>query len=143
MLELNASYIADAIIETKEKRFNEDSTTVDEVNIIKQIIQKRIEQKNLKVKITDGFFKKYFSIINGIITKIDKETESLKQYISSIEIREAIYDEDFVYLCLCEILINNVDKKSPFDCNIDKENIRKKLEMFNESLKRGEEKWNI
>ncbi len=61
-LELQTGYIADAIMETKKKRFNEDFTTVEEVNIIKQLMQNRIQQKNLNVKFVDTFFERYFYI---------------------------------------------------------------------------------
>ena len=116
-LELQSGYIADAIMETKRKRFNEDFTTVEEVNIIEQVIKKRIEEKNLKVKIVNAFFERYFDIINGVITKADKETESLKIYISDIEIRETIYDENLIYLCLCEILINKLHNSIKHTCS--------------------------
>lgn len=42
-LELQIGYIADAIIETNKKRFNEHFTTMEEVNIIKEVMKKRIE----------------------------------------------------------------------------------------------------
>lgn len=118
-LELQTGYIADAIMETKKKRFNEDFTTVEEVNIIKKLMQNRIQQKNLNVKFVDAFFERYFDIINGVITKADKETPSLKPYISDMEIRETVYDEHFIYLCLCEILIcklNNSIEHTCYNC---------------------------
>lgn len=97
-LELQIGYIADAIIETNKKRFNEHFTTMEEVNIIKEVMKKRIEQKSLKVKFINTFFEKYFDITNGVIIKTDQQTESLKPYISNLEIRETIYDEDFIYV---------------------------------------------
>lgn len=119
-LELQTGYIADAIMQTKKKKFNEEYTTIEEVDIIKQVIQKRIQQRNLKVKIVDGYFERYFDIINGVITKADKETISLKQYISDMEIGDTIYDEQFIYLCLCEIIadkLNNSIEHSCYTCN--------------------------
>lgn len=116
-LELQSGYIADAIIETKRKRFNEDFTTMEEVNIIEQVIQQRIKEKDLKVKIVNDFFKRYFDIINGVITKADKETESLKFFISDIEIRETIYDENLIYLCICEIIINKLNNSIEHTCS--------------------------
>lgn len=116
-LELQTGYIADAIIETKKKRFNEEFTTIEEVSIMKQLIQNRIQQKNLNVKFIDVFFKRYFDIINKVITKADKETESLKYYIADMGIREIIYDEDFIYLCLCEILICKLNNSIEHTCN--------------------------
>jgi len=116
-LELQTGYIADAIIQTKKNRFNEQFATIEEVNVMKEVMQKRVEQKELNVKFVDAFFKKYFDIVNGVITKADKETESLKVYISDIEIRQAIYDEDFIYLCLCEIMIDRLTNSLDHTCS--------------------------
>ena len=117
-LEVQNGYIADAIMQTKKKMFNEEFTTVDEVDIIKQVIEKRIEEKKLNIKFVDFYFERYFNITNGIITKIDDETESLKHYISGstmeemIERQETIYDENLIYLCLCEIMINKLNNST-------------------------------
>ena len=116
-LELQSGYIADAIIETKRKRFNENFTTMEEVNIIKQVIEQRIKNKNLNVKIINAFFRKYFNIINGIITKADEETKTLKVFISGKDIQETIYDENLIYLCLCEIRINKLNNSIKHTCS--------------------------
>ena len=123
-LELQSGYIADAIIETKRKRFNENFTTMEEVNIIKQVIEQRIKNKSLNVKIINSFFRDYFSIINGVITKVDEETETLKVFISgkniqeTTEIRETIYDKNLIYLCLCIISkLNNSIRHTCSTCN--------------------------
>ncbi len=116
-LELQTGYIADAIIQTKQQKFNEKFTTIEEVNIIRQLIENKIQQKNLNVSFCDGFFKKYFCIINGVITKEDKKTVSLRPYISDIEIAKTIYDEDFIYLCLCEIMIEKLNNSIEHTCH--------------------------
>lgn len=122
-LQLQTGYIADAIMQTRKKKFNEKFTTIDEVNIIKQVIEKRIEEKSLNVKFVDGFFERYFEITNGIITKIDEETVSLRQYISATtmdemrEIQETIYDENLIYLCLCEIMTNKLNNSIEHNCS--------------------------
>ena len=121
-LELQTGYIADAIMQTRKQKFNEEFTTIEEVNIIRQVIENRIQQKNLNVTFVDGFFQKYFDIINGVITKADKETVSLKKYISgrtmdeTAEIQETIYDENLIYLCLCEIMTNKLNNSVEHDC---------------------------
>ena len=103
--------------------FNEEFTTLDEVDIIKQVIEKRIEEKKLNIKFVDFYFERYFNITNGIITKIDDETESLKHYISGstmeemIERQETIYDENLIYLCLCEIMINKLNNSIEHNCS--------------------------
>jgi len=116
-LELQIGYIADAIIQVKKSRFNEEFTTMEEFNIIKQVIQKKIEQKNLNVKFVDAFFKGYFDVIEDVIIKVDKDTESLKMYISDTEIKELIYDEEYIYLCLCEIMINKLSNSIEHTCS--------------------------
>ena len=122
-LELQSGYIADAIIETMRKRFNENFTTMEEVNIIKQVIEQRIKNKNLNVKIIDAFFRNYFNIINGIITKADEKTKTLKFFISgkdiqeTTEICETIYDENLIYSCLCEIIINKLNNSIKHTCS--------------------------
>lgn len=122
-IELQNYYIADAIIQTKKKRFNEQFTTLEEVNIIKQVIEKRIKEKKLDLKFADCYFEKYFNIINGIITRIDKDTENLKSYISGrtmdemIANQEIIYDENLIYLCLCEIMINKLSNSIERSCH--------------------------
>lgn len=121
-LELQTGYIDDAIMQTRKQKFNEEFTTIEEVNIIRQVIENRIQQKDLNVTFVDGFFQKYFDIINGVITKADKETVSLKQYISgrtmdeTTEIQETIYDENLIYLCLCEIMINKLNDSIEHTC---------------------------
>ena len=122
-LELQSGYIADAIIETKKKRFNENFTTMEEVNIIKQVIENKIKSKNLNVKIIDAFFSRYFDIINGVITKANEEEITLKTYISgkdiyeTTEIRETIYDENLIYLCLCEIIVSKLNNSIKHTCS--------------------------
>lgn len=115
-LELQIGYIADAIIETKERRFNENFTTVQEVAIVKQLIEKRIQQRNLKTKFVNGYFERYFDIINGVITKSDQETKSLKFYISDRKLRKTIYDEQFIYISLCEILLYKFNNSIEHTC---------------------------
>lgn len=44
-LELQTGYIADAIMQTRKQKFNEEFTTIEEVNIIRQVIENRIQQK--------------------------------------------------------------------------------------------------
>lgn len=121
-LALQNGYIADAIMQVRKKKFNEEFTTLEEVEIIKKVLEKRIEEKKLNIKFVDGYFERYFNITNGIITKMDKETASLKQYISgttmdeTIEIQRTIYDENLIYLCLCEIIINKLTNSVEHTC---------------------------
>lgn len=101
----------------KKNRFNEEFTTIEEVNVMKEVMQKRIKQKELNVEFVDAFFKRYFDIISGVITKADNQTESLKVHISDVDIRETVYDEDFIYLCLCEIMINRITNSMDHTCS--------------------------
>lgn len=114
-LELQSGFIADAIIDVKKKRFNEAFTTTHEVDIIRQIMQIRMNQKELNVKFVDGYFERIFNIINGIIMK-DKD-DSLKSGIGILEVRETLYDEEFLYLCLCEIMMHKIGNGIKHTCN--------------------------
>ena len=80
-------------------------------------MEKIIEKKNLKVEFVDVFFERYFDIINGAITKADNKIESLKIFISDSEISKTIYDEKFIYLCLCEIMINKLNNSIEHTCS--------------------------
>ena len=105
-LKLQTGYIVDAIIQVKKNRFNEEFTTIEEVDMIKSLIQKRFNQKGLNVKFVDTFFTRYFNIIDGVIIKASKESESLEVYICDEEVYKIIYDEEFIYLCLYKIMLN-------------------------------------
>lgn len=116
ILELKIGYIADVIIEIKKKRFNEDFTTEEEVELIRQCIEKRVNKNNDVTKFTYAYPKKSFNIVNGVITKVNNDSEILKASISDEKIVEMIYDEDFIYLCLCEIMINKLYNSIDHTC---------------------------
>ena len=65
---IQTGYIADAIIETKKKKFNDEFTTVEEVSIITKILEQQFLKKQLSVGIVDTYFDVYFEISNGVIT---------------------------------------------------------------------------
>lgn len=119
---IQTGYIADAIIETKKKKFNDEFTTVEEVSIITKILEQQFLKKQLSVGIVDTYFDVYFEISNGVITKIDKETDSLKQCIigknkeETIEIQNIVYDEELIYLCLCEIMLSKLNNSVVHSC---------------------------
>ena len=81
ILELPIGYIVDFVIDVKKKKFNECFVTLEEINIISQLIQKRIEKSNLSVKVTEVFFRKNFNIVNGIITRTNNLQGNLKEDI--------------------------------------------------------------
>ena len=113
---LELQVIVDFIIQVKKKRFNEEFTTLYEVNIIKQLIEKRFERKGVNVEIVDVISKKNFNVVNEIITKSNNFSYNLKEIISNETIREIIYDENFIYLCLCEIIIDKLNNSIEHTC---------------------------
>ena len=113
ILELQTGYIADVIIDVKKKRFGEDFVSLQDCLIVRQLVQQRINRKGLSVKIVDGFFEEFFEVQNGVIIK---NGDSLKKYICNKEIRDLIYDEQFIYLCICEIMLNKLDNSIEHTC---------------------------
>lgn len=114
-LELQTGYIADAIIDVKLGRFGEKFASVQEILTMQELIEQRLKNKGLKVKFIDTFFSNYFRVDNNVVTKYD-ESESLKKYISNKEIRKTIYDYDFIYYCLCQMLINKLNNSIEHTC---------------------------
>lgn len=114
-LELQTGYIADAIIDVKLRRFGEKFASVQEILIMQEVMEQRLKSKGLKVKFIDEFFNDYFRVDNNVVTKYD-EAESLKKYISNKEIRKTIYDDNFIYYCLCQILINKLNNSIEHTC---------------------------
>lgn len=115
-LELQTGYIADAIIDVKLKKFGENFTSMDEVLIMQELIEQRLKNKGLRVKFIEAFFSNYFKVANGVITKYE-ESKILKEYISNEEIRKIIYDEEFIYFCLIQMIINKLYSSVEHRCD--------------------------
>ena len=115
-LELQTGYIADSIIDVKLKRFGEKFASIEEVLIIKKLMELRLKKQGLEVEFIDRFFSNYFRVDNGVITKFE-ESNTLKAYLSDKEIKEIIYDNNFIYYCLCQILINKLNNSIEHKCN--------------------------
>lgn len=114
-LELQTGYIADAIIDVKSERFGERFTSIQEVLIMQKLIERRLKKKGLRVTFIDAFFSDYFRVDNDVITKC-YESETLKNYIGNREIRKTIYDDNFIYYCLCQMLINKLNNSINRTC---------------------------
>ena len=114
-LELVTGYIADAIIEVKKEKFRENFATIQEVSIIRKLIEQRLNEKNIPVlflnSIGNGF---NIDIDNDIITKTTKET--LKISLNE-DLAKIIYDSSFIYYCLCQILINKLNNSIEHACD--------------------------
>lgn len=113
-LELKTECIIDSIINVKQKRFGEGYVSIEDVLIIERIIELRLKRKNIEVEFTENLFD-YFRIDNQVITRINN-TENLKKLISEDEIKEKVYDESFIYYCLCEMLIEKLDNSMEHTC---------------------------
>ncbi len=108
-------YIVDAIINVKIEKFGERFVSVDEVLVMKKIMELRLAKKKLKVEFRDEFLSSYFRVDNDVITKCDNDI-ALKD-ISDEEVRQVIYDEKFIYYCLCQMLINKLNNSMEHSCN--------------------------
>lgn len=114
--ELQLGYIVDAVIDIKIEKFGERFVSVQEVLIIQKLMELRLKNKGLRVKFIDLLFlNNYFRIDNDVITKLD-EIKTLQSYISNEEIRKIIYDKEFIYYCLCQILINKLNNSMEHNC---------------------------
>lgn len=114
-LELKLGYIADAIIDVKKERFNERFATIEEIFIIRDLMKLRFKRKNQQLLTTDYFFDGYFRVDNDVVTKTNDES-SLKPYIGDQKIIDLIYDNDFIYHCLLEILNNKINNSMEHTC---------------------------
>ncbi len=117
-LELPIGYIADAVLDVKVKRFHEKFVSIEDVRIMQKLLASRLKKNGLNVKFVDLFFNDYFRIENEVITKYDS-LKNLQKYIPNKKLRKAVYDEDFIYYCLCQmeiIKINNSVEHTCFNC---------------------------
>ena len=111
-VEVKLDYIIDVIIKVKNKRFNEHFTTLEEVEIIKELIEKRMLKNNIIIKFINSFSKRNFSLINNILIKLNGE---YIQYDLD-DIMKIVCDEKFIYLCLCEIIVNKLNNSIEHNC---------------------------
>lgn len=112
-VEIKLDYIIDSILKVKNKRFNENFTTLEELEVIKKLIERRIIKNNISIKFTELFSKKNFSLINNILFKTNtKELEYISDNIMGL-----IYDENFIYICLCEYKVSKLNDSIEHNCS--------------------------
>lgn len=114
ILELQTANIADVAIDVKRKRFGENFVSLKDCLLIKEFVYKRLMLKGLFVKFIDDFEDEFFLVQNGVIVK---KVNSLMKNISNREIKNLIYDEEFIYLCLCEIMLNKLNNSIEHNCS--------------------------
>lgn len=112
---IKLDYVCDSIIEVKKKKFNEDFTNFEELEIIKKVIIKKIERNNLNITLKNDISKKNFNIINTLIFKSNKFSLDSNN-ILNIDIKNIIYDEEMIYLCICEIMMNKIYNSLEHNC---------------------------
>lgn len=114
VLKLQIAYVADVVIDVKKKRFGEEFVSLKDCLLVKQLVCNRLKMMGLLVEFGDEFFDESFIIQNGVITKSGC---SLQNDINNMAIRNLIYDEEFIYLCLCEIMINKLNNSIERNCS--------------------------
>lgn len=113
-VELTVKYIADAVIEVKKERFGEDFVSIDELIIIKKLIELRFKKMGYDANFGDVIFSSHFRIDNGVVAKTNLLT--WEKGIEDEQVREIIYDKEFIYYCLCQILINKLNNSMEHNC---------------------------
>lgn len=113
-LEFNVKYIADAIIQVKSERFGETFASFNEVLIIEKLIELRLKENGYDVSFGDVIFSGSFCIDNGVVTKLNNLT--CEEEINDKQVRKMIYDKEFIYYCLCQILINKLNNSMEHTC---------------------------
>lgn len=109
---LEFSYVVDAIIWVKQKRFNENYASVDECILIKQKMQQALNEYRENVIITDNINYSWFHIDNVITV-----TDDTIRFNLNNDLYQIVYDEAFIYMCLCEIMLDKLAKS--MQCNQD------------------------
>lgn len=109
---LEFSYVVDAIIWVKQKRFNENYASVDECILIKQKIQQALNEYRGNVIITENINYSWFHIDNVITV-----TDDTIRFNLNNDLYQIVYDETFIYMCLCEIMLDKLAKS--MQCNQD------------------------
>ncbi len=114
-VELTVKYIVDAVIEVKKERFGENFVSIDEVIIIKKLIELKLKKLGYDADFDHVMFSSQFCVDNGVITKSNNLT--WEKEISDKQVRKIIYDKEFIYYCLCQILINKLNNSMEHNCN--------------------------
>lgn len=117
---LERTFVVLSIMNVKIKYFNEDFVTLSECNAVTKQLKSRLIESKIGIIITDEINRDYFDI-NGeiILKKVNIEDIQEANFINPI-IANVIFDEKFIYNCLCEIkveeLINTLER-SCTNCN--------------------------
>jgi len=112
-LELSIEYIIDVALDVKIKKFKEKFVSLEDCFILKEWMQQRFDRKGLNVKFINEFSADFFIVQNGVIVRKDY---TLKSSISDRTIEKLIYDEEFIYLCICQIMINKLNDSIEHTC---------------------------
>ncbi len=100
---MEKSYVVAAILWTKYLNFRESFVTFEECNIVSHLLQKKYNEVDMNVCITNVIDSDYFKVEEGIITinkvkNIDLQSIQYRYqgYISNIDILITLWDENFI-----------------------------------------------
>lgn len=113
-LELSIKWIIDSVIIVKKERFGENFASIAEVIIIKKLIELELKSLGYDVNFAHTMLDSNFHVDNDVITKTNNLT--FENEISDEQIRNMIYDKEFIYYCLCQILINKLNNSMEHSC---------------------------
>lgn len=111
-IEIKLDYIIDTIIKVKNKRFNENFITLEELEVIKKLIEKRMAKNNVSIIFSEMFSKRNFTLINNVLIKLNEK----KLEHTSSDIMNIICDENFIYLCICEYKVSKLNNSIEHNC---------------------------
>lgn len=100
---MEKSYVVAAILWTKYLKFRESFVTLEECNIVSRLLQKKYNEVDMNVCITNVIDSDYFKVEEGIITinkvkNIDLQSIQYRYqgYIFNIDILITLWDENFI-----------------------------------------------
>ncbi len=111
MTYINQDYIITTIMDCKQTFFNEKYITYEELNIVKDLIQKRFNEENIGALITDEINSNCFDMKEVILLKKDwNQVRNNFGYFPNIEIARILLDKSFILNSLINLHKNNLSK---------------------------------
>ncbi len=134
---LDTSSIIASIMNTKNKHYQENFVTLKEINITKSLLQKKFNEKGLKIIITDEVDSHFFKLIDGIFIKNDDVTlynltNRYQGLCYSIECFMILWNDDLIFEILEKIKYNVFEEATSLEIIINK--ILKDQKVFYENV---------
>lgn len=110
--------VIDAILKVKMNQFNERFVTEEELYVIMKLLENRLQKSYDKVWILSDDKPKEFDLNNGVYTR----SEAYRSLYRERDIDDIVYDESFIQLCLCELMMTKLKQQicSCANCKSDR-----------------------